>query len=156
MSDSERAHKAHGRRGYVLVASVAAVAIVIGILLPLVPAALRNRRQVEMDRSRLQGEFLCAGSLRLALAALVESDAPADISVEVDVPSMPDYAGRSEIHFHDTDSGNVRLEIVVTLVPSGEFTFPTSHSRHVRIEREWEFAPSDLETLRASIAKSTE
>ena len=46
------------RKGIALVVVMAAMIVVVGILVPLIPPALRARRQVEIEEVALQTEFL--------------------------------------------------------------------------------------------------
>jgi hypothetical protein len=69
------------RRGIALVVVLAALTIVVGVLLPLIPPALRARRQVELEEVALQSEFLkSAVTQRLALTATSEFELDEELS----------------------------------------------------------------------------
>jgi hypothetical protein len=60
---------------------LAALTIVVGVLLPLIPPALRARRQVEVEEIALQNEFLkSAVTQRFALASSLPIDTTEDLS----------------------------------------------------------------------------
>jgi hypothetical protein len=50
--------KGRSRQGIAIVVALAAITIVVGMLLPLIPPALRARRQCEADEVALQAEML--------------------------------------------------------------------------------------------------
>ncbi|XZE22016.1 hypothetical protein SH449x_001932 [Pirellulaceae bacterium SH449] len=62
------------RRGIALVVVMTAMIVVVGILVPLIPPALRARRQVEIEEVALQTEFLKNAVTRRLLMSQV-SDA---------------------------------------------------------------------------------
>lgn len=69
------------KRGIALVVVLVAMTIVVGVLLPLIPPALRARRQVEIEEVALQNEFLkSAVTQRLALTASKSIGTTDDIS----------------------------------------------------------------------------
>lgn len=69
------------RRGVALVVVLAALIIVVGVLLPLIPPALRARRQVELEEVALQNEFLkSAVTQRLAITAPLETSSDEELS----------------------------------------------------------------------------
>ena len=51
-------HSVTSRRGAVLTVAMVAMVIVAGILLPLIPAALRDRRQLKRQEQSMQAEIL--------------------------------------------------------------------------------------------------
>lgn len=65
------------RKGIALVVVLAAMVIVVGVLLPLIPPALRARRQVDLEGVALQNEFL-----KIAVTQRLEKTALATASDE--------------------------------------------------------------------------
>jgi hypothetical protein len=69
------------KRGVALVVVLAALTIVVGVLLPLIPPALRARRQVEVEEIALQNEFLKnAVTQRLAMSPSLPINTAEDLS----------------------------------------------------------------------------
>jgi type II secretory pathway pseudopilin PulG len=70
------------KRGIALVVVLAAMTIVVGVLLPLIPPALRARRQVEIEEVALQNEFLKSAVIqRLAETSPASMGSDDDISM---------------------------------------------------------------------------
>lgn len=69
------------KQGIALVVVLAALTIVVGVLLPLIPPALRARRQVEVEEIALQNEFLkSAVRQRFALSSALSINTAEDLS----------------------------------------------------------------------------
>ena len=73
------------RRGFLLVATLAFLAVLFSILLPLVPSALRSRRQVQSDQLRLQGTYLLSSMIQRSLSKLANDSNYSGEQVEVDI-----------------------------------------------------------------------
>lgn len=77
---AKRSSSHRKKRGIALVVVLAALTIVVGVLLPLIPPALRARRQVEIEEIALQNEFLkSAVTQRLAMSPSVPTDTAEDL-----------------------------------------------------------------------------
>ncbi|MCU0712065.1 MAG: hypothetical protein MUC43_08400 [Pirellula sp.] len=80
-SRKQRSISQRKRRGIALVVVLVALTIVVGVLLPLIPPALRARRQVELEGVALQNQFLkSAVTQRLALTAPSEIASDEELS----------------------------------------------------------------------------
>jgi hypothetical protein len=86
------------KRGIALVVVLIAMTIVVGVLLPLIPPALRARRQVEIEEVALQNEFLKSAVTQRLAATTLES-----IGTDDDISK---FSGQVRFGPHDSLQGN--------------------------------------------------
>jgi hypothetical protein len=106
------------RQGVALVVVLAALAIIAGVLLPLIPPALRARRQVDIEEVALQNEFLkSAVTQRLTMTAPSETVSDEELSkLAGQVRFGPNDALQGEWFVRRKDStGNSSRELEVTV-----------------------------------------
>lgn len=107
------------RQGITLVVVLAAMAIVVGVLLPLIPPALRARRQVDLEGVALQNEFLkVAVTQRLAktASATANDEELSKLSGQVRFGSKDELQGEWLVRRKEqTENAPRELEVTVRL-----------------------------------------
>lgn len=133
------------RRGIALVVALAALTIVVGMLLPLIPPALRARRQCEADEAALQAEMLRHAAFQYGIlqwspdTETMEKSGVVSFGTQA-VESMTDTQGDWKILIRRIDPGNrFRIQIVAKIRRA-------SQSEEIQSTSELEVDRSELES----------
>jgi hypothetical protein len=118
------------KRGIALVVVLVAMTIVVGVLLPLIPPALRARRQVEIEEVALQNEFLKSAVTRRLAVTVTES-----INTDDDFSK---FSGQVRFGTHDSLQG----EWLVRLKEPSQSDQSQSESRELEVVVRLEFKES--------------
>jgi hypothetical protein len=118
------------KRGIALVVVLIAMTIVVGVLLPLIPPALRARRQVEIEEVALQNEFLKSAVTQRLAATTLESIGTDD--------DFSKFSGQVRFGPHDALQG----EWLVRLKEPSQSDQSQSESRELEVTVRLEFKES--------------
>lgn len=129
------------RRGFVLVATLATMAVLISVLLPLVPISLAKRRQAREDLLRLQASFVLRAAVEKSLLQLDKDRAYSGGKFELnwasdDAPQNPPLQGSVEIKRADQS-----LDIQLLLSTRGSSRASSTNFRpQVTLSKSWELS----------------
>lgn len=136
------------RRGVAIIVAIAALTIVTGMILPLVPPALRARRQCEVEEVALQAEMLQHAALQFGVlhwSAEAESlERRGSIRLDENAANQGEW--RVKIARLD-GSERYRLEIVAIVPSKRSNKSVTSFIDQVQSRYEIDMERSDLELL---------
>ena len=88
--------RGRSHRGYILVATLACMATLIAILLPLVPASLHKRRQIRSDQLRLQASYIMSSVLQHSLEKIANEESYSGETIELDFGLNADLPSKSQ------------------------------------------------------------
>ncbi len=121
------------RQGFILLATLAILAVVISILLPLVPASLHKRRQIRNDQLRLQRTYILSAMLQRSLAKFANDNnyAGEEVEIEMKHDNAP-YKAVATANIADH-----QLAIRIEIQPAELNTDPPKPPFQATIDRHW-------------------
>ncbi|XZE45958.1 hypothetical protein SH467x_001220 [Pirellulaceae bacterium SH467] len=146
-----------GRRGIAIIVAVAALTIVTGMIVPLVPPALRARRQCEVEEVALQAEMLRYAALQFGVlhwSAEAESvEKRGSIRLDENAATSGEWSVKV-VRLDETE--RYRMEIAAIVHAAGANENAASSIDQVKSRYEIELDRSVLESLQERLVTERE